>query len=48
MDTGRYLPGYEHRSHLGPGINVDTDFAGMVHYPKEATDELVLIARATV
>jgi hypothetical protein len=28
--------------------HVDTDFGGMVHYPKEATDELVLIARATV
>jgi hypothetical protein len=46
MDTKRYLPGQEHWDYLRSGIMVDTDFGGMVHYTKEATDELVLIQRA--
>jgi len=45
MDTGKYLPGQEQWEYLGQGIMVDTDFAGLVHYTPEATDDLVLIDR---
>ena len=45
MDTGRYLLGQEQWEYLGQGIMVDTDFAGLVHYTSEATDDLVLLER---
>jgi hypothetical protein len=45
MDTNSYLPGEEYWGHLSEGIMVDTDFAGLVHYTTDATDELVLLER---
>jgi hypothetical protein len=45
MDTHNYLPGEEHWAYLGSGIMVNTDFAGMVHYTSDATDELLLVQR---
>lgn len=45
MDTGRYLPGQEGWAYLGEGIMVDTDFGGLVHYTREASDDFVLIER---
>ncbi|WP_426341350.1 hypothetical protein ACN9MZ_06175 [Pseudoduganella sp. S-14] len=46
MDLGEYLPGQESWSYLKEGIMVDTDFGGLVHYTRNATDDLVLIKRA--
>jgi hypothetical protein len=45
MDTGRYLPEGEGWAYLKKGIMVDTDFAGLVHYTAETTDEFVLLER---
>lgn len=45
MDTSTYLPGYESWAYLHEGIIVLTDFAGLVHYTRQATDQLVLRAR---
>ena len=46
MDHGEYLPGQEEWAYLKEGIMVDTDFAGLVHYRKDAADDLVLMGRA--
>jgi hypothetical protein len=43
MDLGEYLPGHEQWAYLEEGIMVDTDFAGLVHYTSDATDELVFL-----
>jgi hypothetical protein len=43
MDLGEYLPGQEQSAYLEEGIMVDTDFAGLVHYTTDATDDLVLL-----
>ena len=45
MDLGEYLPGQEQWAYLKEGIMVDTDFAGLVHYTTDATDDLVLLQR---
>jgi hypothetical protein len=45
IESGDYLPGYEHWPYLLCGIMVDTDFGGLVHYTAEATDDLVLLRR---
>lgn len=45
MDTSSYLPGYESWAYLSEGIMVMTDFAGLVHYTSQATDNLVLKSR---
>jgi len=45
MDTDRYLPGQEGWADLGEGIMVDTDFGGLVHYTREASDDFALIER---
>lgn len=45
MDQNEYLPGHEQWSYLKEGIMVDTDFAGLVHYTADATDELILLQR---
>ncbi len=47
MDTQEYLPGQEHWEYLGNGIIVDTEFGGMVHYTKEASDVLFLVRRGS-
>jgi len=46
MDHGEYLRGQEQWSYLKEGIMVDTDFGRLVHYTKDAKDDLVLIKRA--
>lgn len=46
MDHGEYFPGQEEWAYLKEGIMVDTDFAGLVHYTKDAADDLVLVRRA--
>jgi hypothetical protein len=45
MDLGEYLPGHEQWAYLKEGVMVDTDFAGLVHYTPDATDDLVLLKR---
>lgn len=45
MDLNEYLEGHEKWAYLTEGIMVDTDFAGLVHYVADATDELVLLNR---
>lgn len=45
IDEGSYLPGGEDWEYLAKGAMIDTDFAGLVHYPSDDED-LVLIRRA--
>jgi hypothetical protein len=45
MDLGEYLSGQEQWMYLKEGIMVNTDFAGLVHYQSDATDELALLER---
>jgi hypothetical protein len=45
MDTGKYLPGEEGWAYLGAGVMVNTDFAGLVHYTAEATEDFALLER---
>jgi hypothetical protein len=44
IDDKSYLPGAEDCEYLGSGAMIDTDFAGLVHYPED-DEELVLIRR---
>lgn len=45
IDEKSYLPGGEDWEYLGTGAMIDTDFAGLVHYPED-DEELVLLHRA--
>lgn len=45
IDDKSYLPGGEDWEYLGTGAMIDTDFAGLVHYPGD-DEELVLVRRA--
>jgi hypothetical protein len=44
IDDKSYLPGNEDWEYLCTGAMIDTDFAGLVHYPHD-DDELVLVRR---
>lgn len=44
IDNKSYLPGGEDWEYLGTGAMIDTDFGGLVHYPEE-DEELVLVRR---
>jgi hypothetical protein len=46
IEDKSYLPGYEEREwdYLKSGVLIDTDFAGLVHYP-HANEQLVLLSR---
>lgn len=45
IDDKSYLSGSEHWEYLGAGAMIDTDFGGLVHYPED-DEELVLVRRA--
>jgi hypothetical protein len=45
IDDKSYLPGGEDWEYLGIGAMIDTDFAGLVHYPED-DEELALVRRA--
>ena len=44
IDDQSYLAGAEDWAYLGSGAMIDTDFAGLMHYPVD-DDELVLVRR---
>ena len=46
IEDKSYLPGYEEREwdYLESGALIDTNFAGLVHYP-HANEQLVLLSR---
>lgn len=45
IDDKSYLPGGEDWEYLGSGAMIDTDFGGLVHYPED-DEELILVCRA--
>jgi hypothetical protein len=45
IDDKSYLPGGEGWEYLGGGAMIDTDFGGLVHYPED-DEELVLVRRS--
>lgn len=45
IDDKSYLTGGEDWEYLGAGAMIDTDFGGLVHYPED-DEELVLIRRS--
>jgi hypothetical protein len=45
IDDKSYLAGAEDWEYLGSGAMINTDFAGLVHYPED-DDELVLVRRS--
>jgi hypothetical protein len=45
IEDKSYLPGGEDWEYLGRGAMIDTDFAGLVHYPED-DEELSLVRRA--
>lgn len=44
IDDKSYMPGGEDWEYLGTGALIDTDFGGLVHYPGD-DEELVLVHR---
>lgn len=44
IDDKSYLPGGEDWEYLQSGAMIDTDFGGLVHYPED-DEELVLVRR---
>jgi hypothetical protein len=45
IDSGEYLPGYGSWGYLKQGVMIETDFAGLVHYPPDQEEKIVLLHR---
>lgn len=45
IDDRSYLPKQEAWAYLGRGSVIDTDFAGLVHYPDDADERFELVRR---